>query len=52
MGFIALCGVFMLLKISWLDSITRLSYTGFDLGLVALALLIGLNLVLKLRRAP
>jgi hypothetical protein len=52
MGFTALCGVFMLLKISRIESLTRLAYTGFDLGLATLALLIVFNLVLKLRRAP
>ncbi len=33
----ALAGVLMVLKVRWLEGVTRLSYTAFDLGLVLLA---------------
>lgn len=45
--FTALCGAIMLLKVSWLDNLTRLAYTGFDIGLAALGLVILFILVLK-----
>ena len=37
LGLSALAGALMLLKMRWLESVTRLSYTAFDMGLVMLA---------------
>jgi len=46
------CGILMLLKAGWLEQVTRLSYTGFDLGLAAIALVCGLEMLLRLCRLP
>jgi len=37
LGLSALAGALIVLKMRWLESVTRLSYTAFDLGLVLLA---------------
>jgi hypothetical protein len=42
------CGALMLMKLTWLSTLTRLAYTGFDLGLTLLALLAVLTLLLRL----
>jgi hypothetical protein len=42
------CGALVLLKLGWLATLTRWAYTGFDLGLVLLALVSVLTLVLRL----
>jgi len=49
-GVLALAGVsgaFMLLKVGWLENLTRLSYTVFDFSLAGTALVAALLLVLK-----
>ena len=42
------CGALMLLKVSWLTTLTRWGYTGFDLGLTLLALVSVITLLLRL----
>lgn len=42
------CGALVLLKPGWLATLTRWAYTGFDAGLVLLALVYVLTLVLRL----
>ena len=37
LGLSALAGALMVLKVRWLEGVTRFSYTAFDLGLVLLA---------------
>jgi len=44
------CGALMLLKVSWLTTLTRWGYTGFDLGLTLLALVSVITLLLRLGR--
>ncbi|MFB3852023.1 MAG: multiheme c-type cytochrome [Acidobacteriota bacterium] len=46
--FSAISGIFMLLKIGWLDILTRLSYTAFDLSLAIIALGLDVYLFFKL----
>ena len=49
-GILALAGVsgaFMLLKVGWLENVTRLSYTVFDLSLAGAALMAVLLLILR-----
>jgi len=46
------CGALMILKIGWLETLTRLAYTGFDLGLTFLALACALLLAARLLELP
>jgi len=46
--FTGACGGLMLLKFSFLATLTRLAYTGFDLGLTLLALVSVVTLLLRL----
>ena len=41
------CGGLLLLKLVWLETLTRWAYTGFDLGLTLLALIAVITLVLR-----
>lgn len=50
--FTGLCGGLVLLKLSWLDPLTRLAYTGFDLGLLLLTLGAGVDLARRLAGLP
>lgn len=50
--FTAACGALVLLKPGWLATLTRWAYTGFDVGLVLLALVSVLVLLGRLGRAP
>ena len=50
--FTGLCGGLVLLKISWLNALTRLAYTGFDLGLLLLALVAAVDLLRRLAGLP
>lgn len=47
--FTGACGALILLKLGWLDTVTRFAYTGFDLGLTLLALICVVTLLLRLR---
>ncbi|MDH7504408.1 MAG: hypothetical protein QHJ82_17070 [Verrucomicrobiota bacterium] len=48
--FTSACGVLILLKLGWLGTLTRLAYTGLDLGLTLLALICVVTLLLRLGR--
>jgi hypothetical protein len=45
----AVCGVLMLVRFAWLEPVSRVAYTGFDLGLTALALVSAVALIPLLR---
>lgn len=46
--FTALCGGLVLVKLSALETLTRLAYTGFDVGLLVLAALVAIDLIRRL----
>jgi hypothetical protein len=48
----AACGALMLVKISWLETLTRLSYTGFDFGVASILLICVVALILSLLEMP
>jgi nitrate/TMAO reductase-like tetraheme cytochrome c subunit len=50
--FTGLCGGLVLLRIGWLEALTRLAYTGFDVGLFLLLLVAAMDLVRRLARVP
>jgi hypothetical protein len=47
-----ICGGLVLLQLTWLESLTRLAYTGFDLGLLLLLLVIVADLARRLAGLP
>jgi hypothetical protein len=44
-------GVLMLLRFAWIDTLNRLSYTSFDLGLTALAAMTSVVVATRLWRS-
>lgn len=50
--FTVLCGSLVLVKIPGLNALTRLAYTGFDLGLLLLALVAAIELLRRFVRPP
>jgi hypothetical protein len=46
--FTGLCGGLVLLRIGWLETLTRLAYTGFDIGLFLLTLVSAVDLIRRL----
>jgi len=46
------CGGLMLLNLSWLNTVTRLAYTGFDLGLVLMCLAVVGGLLVNIGEVP
>lgn len=50
--FTVLCGGLILLRLSPLATLTRLAYTGFDLGLLGLTALIAMDLLRRLAGVP
>jgi hypothetical protein len=50
--FTGFCGGLVLLQLTWLETVTRFAYTGFDLGLLLLALMIVADLGRRLAGLP
>lgn len=50
--FAGFCGALVLLSLAWLGPITRLAYTGFDLGLLLLTLAAAVDLIRRLITIP
>jgi hypothetical protein len=50
--FTGLCGGLVLLRIGWIESLTRLAYTGFDIGLFLLILVAAIDLIRRLAGMP
>ncbi|MBN1444263.1 MAG: hypothetical protein JXA90_16240, partial [Planctomycetes bacterium] len=50
--FTGLCGALVLLRWSWLETLTRLAYTGFDLGLLLLTAVSAADLARRLAGLP
>jgi hypothetical protein len=51
-GFTGLCGALVLLRFAWLEGLTRLAYTAFDLGLFLLLMIVAIDLIRRLGDVP